>query len=99
MDAGCAIALTRESGARFDGVVTDISDTGLFVATETSCKVGDRLTVRFRLPGSEGPLDAVIEVRSPRAGNPLDLESRGFGASFTTLDSVARGAVERFVRG
>lgn len=99
VDAGCAISLTRENGARFEGVVTDISDTGLFVATETSCAVGERLVVRFRLPGSSAPVEAKVEVRSPRAGNPLELESRGFGVAFTSLDETAKAAVERFVRG
>ena len=79
--------------------MTDISDTGLFVATETACVVGERLSVRFRLPGNATAVEATIEVRSPRAGNPLELESRGFGASFTSLDETAKAAVERFVRG
>lgn len=99
VDAGCAITLFRDDGGSFVGTVTDISDTGLFVATEAHSSVGERLRVTFRLPGSSAWLEAVIEVRSPRSGNPLDAESKGFGASFQKMDELTRAKIERFVRG
>jgi len=99
VDAGCAISLFRDDGGTFVGTVTDISDTGLFVATDEPCSVGERLRVTFRLPGSSAVLEAVIEARSPRSGNPLDAESKGFGASFQKTDELTRAIIERFVRG
>lgn len=99
MEAGSAVVLTREDGAATNGIVTDISETGMFVATPAAFVLGERLRARFVLPGSPFQVHSLVEVRAVRAPNPVEPDSGGVGVSFETLDEGARAAVEQFIRG
>lgn len=82
----------------YTGFSANISDGGgLFVATYKPQAVGDRLRVRFKLPGIEEPIEAKVEVqwiRGPEAG---DSGPPGFGGQFVELSDEAKANVERFL--
>jgi uncharacterized protein (TIGR02266 family) len=82
----------------YTGFSANISDGGgLFVATYKPQAVGDRLRVRFKLPGIEEPIEAKVEVqwiRGPEAGEEGAI---GFGGQFVELADDAKAAIERFL--
>lgn len=80
----------------YAGFSANLSDAGLFVATYQPQAVGDRLRVRFRLPGIDNPIEAKVEVqwiRSHEAGDGPP----GFGGQFVELSPDGRAAVARFM--
>ncbi len=83
----------------FSGFSENLSDGGLFVATYNKRKIGERLHVRFTLPGLEHPISATVEVRWLRDYEPHEASSApGFGASFVDLDEDDREAIHRFLK-
>ncbi len=83
----------------YTGFSASIEDGGgLFVATYKPQAVGDRLRVRFKLPGIEEPIEAKIEVQWIREAGPGVEGTPGFGGQFVELSDDAREKVERFVK-
>ena len=83
----------------FSGFSENLSDGGLFVATYNKRTLGERLHVRFTLPGLERPIDATVEVRWLRDYDPhMESSIPGFGASFVDLDDADREAIHRFLK-
>ncbi len=82
----------------FSGFSENLSDGGLFVATYNKRSLGDRLHVRFTLPGVERPIEATVEVRWLRDYDAQSEQSPGFGAAFVVLDDEDRNTIHHFLR-
>lgn len=82
----------------YQGLSENLSDGGLFFETYQSHRIGDRLDVRFTLPGSDVAIEAGVEVRWLRPHNPLSDTPAGIGVRFISLDPAARAEIERFTR-
>src|SRR5258708_3870166 len=48
----------------YTGLTQNISAGGLFIATHHLRRIGDRITLKFQLPGTEGSVEVETEVRS-----------------------------------
>jgi uncharacterized protein (TIGR02266 family) len=95
-----AVAVTFESEHNFyTGLTSDLSGGGLFVATLQIRSVGERIHLRFTLPSSNEPIDAVTEVRWVRptamAGGGGEA---GMGLRFLQLAPQAKEAIKDFIR-
>lgn len=82
----------------FSGFSENLSDGGLFVATYTQRALGERLHVRFTLPGLARPIDAHVEVRWLRDYDSGADHAPGFGAAFLDLEERDRDAIHAFLR-
>lgn len=82
----------------YQGLSENLSEGGLFFETFTPHQLGDRLQVRFTLPGSDVPIEADVEVRWLRPHNPQSDTPPGVGVQFLQLDPAARREIERFTR-
>lgn len=82
----------------YTGFSASLADGGLFVATYQPQAVGDRLRVRFRLPGLDAPIEAKVEVQWIREADAGEDGPPGFGGAFVELSDEARDAVHRFVQ-
>lgn len=75
----------------------NLSGGGLFLCTDQPMPVGDRLRVRFTLPGGDTPFDAIAQVAwlsHARPGNPYP---PGMGVQFIELPLEARDAIATLV--
>lgn len=83
------------------GLTQNISTGGLFVATDTLRKVGERVTLRLMLPHARGPLTIDAEVRWIReASARLKRDGApGMGLQFLDLEPQAATAIDRFMQG
>ena len=78
----------------------NISTGGLFVATSRPERVGDRVSLVFRLPNGGAPIFVDGEVRWART-NPLPEArhgARGMGIRFTNLPLSAAARIQEFLR-
>jgi CheY-like chemotaxis protein len=79
----------------------DLSSTGMFIKTDNQAQVGDRVELRFRLPGEVDepePIVAIAEVRNRVLAGGETRLSPGFGALFLELSEAQRERIEAFVR-
>lgn len=91
--------VTLESESNFyAGFTENVSEGGIFVATYARHSVGERLRVRFTLPGLSEAIEATCEVRWLRVQNPTSDTPPGVGLRFMDLSDTARANIERFVR-
>jgi uncharacterized protein (TIGR02266 family) len=81
----------------YTGLTQDISTGGLFVATHQLRRSGDRITVKFSLPGVETPIVVESEVRWIREHGDQDHPS-GMGLKFLDLIPQARTAIAHFLK-
>ena len=92
------VEVTLESDHNFyTGLSSNISEGGLFVATETPLPLGTRLLVRFALESDSTHVDAVGEVcwlRPRSADFPC-----GMGMRFLEISEEALARVATFVAG
>jgi len=75
----------------------NLSGGGLFLCTSEPLAVGERLRVRFTLPGGETPFEATAQVAwvsEARLGNPYPV---GMGVQFLDLPLEARDAIAALV--
>ena len=72
----------RTDEGSFTGVTKNICAGGVFVATLRSFAVGERVTVRLRIPGDAEPVEALAEVRWSRPFQELDDRPAGLGLRF-----------------
>ncbi len=79
----------------FSGFSENLSDGGLFVATYAGRRIGERLYVRFTLPGLESPIEAKVQVRWLREYDVDGSEHPGFGAGFVDLAQGDRELIQR----
>lgn len=82
----------------YTGLTQDISSGGIFVATSIMYRVGDRLRIRFSLPGRPQPIEAEAEVRWVRDPRAMKTDSpEGIGLRFVELPSDAKSEISEFL--
>jgi uncharacterized protein (TIGR02266 family) len=81
----------------YRGLVSDISEGGLFVATYERHPVGERIEFALRLPDSDEPVVGLAEVRWIREHNESSDTPPGMGLKFVELSPDALERVRRFV--
>ena len=82
----------------YTGLTQDISSGGIFVATGLSYRVGEKMTVRFTLPGRKEPIVADAEVRWVRDSRYTRTDSPdGVGLRFVSLPAEAQASIVRFL--
>jgi len=89
-----------ESDSNFyTGLTQNISAGGLFIATNAIRKIGDRITLKFSLPGVPEPVAVETEVRWIRENSALHkIEgSSGMGVRFVNLSPAAATAIQQFL--
>jgi len=85
----------------YTGLTQNISSGGLFIATHHLRKIGDRITLKFTLPGSEKTLDVETEVRWIRENTALMRTAdgaTGMGVRFINLTPETSAAINAFVQ-
>lgn len=82
----------------YTGLTQDISSGGIFVATGLSYRVGDRMTVRFTLPGRKEPIVTDAEVRWIRDSRFTRSDSPdGVGLRFVDLAPETQKVIAHFL--
>lgn len=84
----------------YTGLTQNISTGGLFIATSAIRKIGDRITLKFSMPGSAEPLSVETEVRWIRENSALHKVegSTGMGVRFVNLTPAAAATINQFVQ-
>jgi uncharacterized protein (TIGR02266 family) len=82
----------------YTGLTRNIGAGGLFVATYDLRPVGDRISLKFQLPGNAEPLEVETEVRWIREISSLQRHlTVGMGLSFINLPADVATAIGRFL--
>jgi uncharacterized protein (TIGR02266 family) len=83
----------------YTGLTQNISSGGVFIATHHLRKIGDRITLKFTLPGSEKVLSVETEVRWIRENSALMRAEHGtgMGVRFINLSAEASAAINAFI--
>jgi len=83
----------------YTGLTQNISAGGVFIATNHIRRIGDRITLKFTLPGSEKTIDVDTEVRWIRENSALQrIEgAQGMGVRFINLSPEASAAINGFL--
>jgi uncharacterized protein (TIGR02266 family) len=83
----------------YTGLTQNISAGGLFIATHHLRRIGDRITLKFQLPGTEGAVEVETEVRWIRENSALNRVdgSTGMGVRFINLSPEATAAITKFL--
>ncbi len=84
----------------FVGLTSNISGGGLFIATREHLERGDRLEVRFSIPGSDYVFEKVAEVRWTRPIDEADVEANvdaGAGVALLDLNDDERRILNAFM--
>jgi uncharacterized protein (TIGR02266 family) len=84
----------------YTGLTQNISSGGLFIATHQLRRIGDRITLKFMLPGSDKPVAVETEVRWIRENSSLQRVdgATGMGVRFINLTSDAQAAINSFIQ-
>jgi len=85
----------------YTGLTQNISSGGVFIATHHLRRIGDRITLKFTLPGSEKVLDVETEVRWIRENTALMSAGdggTGMGVRFINLTPEVSAAINAFVQ-
>jgi uncharacterized protein (TIGR02266 family) len=84
----------------YTGLTQNISAGGLFIATNVLRRIGDRITLKFSLPGSTQPIAIETEVRWIRENSALHKVdgSTGMGVRFINLSPEASNAISSFLK-
>jgi uncharacterized protein (TIGR02266 family) len=84
----------------YTGLTQNISAGGLFIATHHLRRIGDRITLKFALPGSDQPLAVETEVRWIRENSSLQRVdgATGMGVRFINLAPEAAAAIQKFLQ-
>ena len=83
----------------YTGLTQNISAGGLFIATHHLRRIGDRISLKFQLPGNEGPVQVDTEVRWIRENSALTRAdgATGMGVRFINLSPAATAAIQQFL--
>jgi uncharacterized protein (TIGR02266 family) len=83
----------------YTGLTQNISAGGLFIATNAIRRIGDRITLKFSMPGSAEPLAVETEVRWIRENSALNRVdgATGMGVRFVNLSPQAAAAIQSFL--
>ena len=83
----------------YTGLTQNISAGGLFIATHALKKIGDRITLKFTLPGNAESVTVETEVRWIRENTALmRAEGTGMGVRFINLSAEASAAINKFLQ-
>ena len=84
----------------YTGLTQNISAGGVFIATHHIRRIGDRITLKFTLPGSTKTVDVETEVRWIRENSALQRVegSTGMGVRFINLSPEASAAITTFLQ-
>ena len=84
----------------YTGLTQNISSGGVFIATHHLRKIGDRITLKFTLPGSAKQLAVETEVRWIRENSALlrAENGTGMGVRFINLSAEASAAINAFIQ-
>jgi uncharacterized protein (TIGR02266 family) len=81
----------------YTGVTRDLSEAGVFIATELVRPVGALVELVLHLPNRAVPLRCVGEVRWVRSAAPAKNLPPGLGLRFVSLEPDARRALQSFL--
>jgi uncharacterized protein (TIGR02266 family) len=83
----------------YTGLTQNISAGGLFIATHHLRRIGDRITLKFQIPGTEGSLAVETEVRWIRENTALTRAdgATGMGVRFINPTPEAATAIQKFL--
>jgi uncharacterized protein (TIGR02266 family) len=83
----------------YTGLTQNISSGGVFIATNAIRKIGDRITLKFSLPGTNETLAVETEVRWIRENSALHKVegATGMGVRFVNLSPAAASMIQKFV--
>ena len=83
----------------YTGLTQNISSGGVFIATNAIRKIGDRITLKFSLPGTNETLAVETEVRWIRENSALHRVdgATGMGVRFVNLSPAAAAMIQKFV--
>jgi len=83
----------------YTGLTQNISSGGVFIATNAIRKIGDRITLKFSLPGTNETLAVETEVRWIRENSALHKVdgATGMGVRFVNLSPAAAAMIQKFV--
>ncbi len=97
---GISVEVTLKSEHNFyAGFSENISEGGLFVATDALQPVGTLIQIAFTLPKLKETFDLLAEVRWVRPASVIDPEiPAGMGLKFINLDWDAEDSIADFVR-
>nr|WP_286207428.1 PilZ domain-containing protein [Thermomicrobium sp. CFH 73360] len=79
------------------GTIIDLSAGGVRFRSPQQLRVGDRLALRFTLPGSAQPIGTVAVVRRVAPVERVDPPRWDHGCQFERLDRRTEDAIVRFV--
>jgi uncharacterized protein (TIGR02266 family) len=82
----------------FAGSTRDISEGGIFVATQLTYEVGSLLEVSLVLPGDESPTTFVTEVRWIRSPFAHGAGGAGLGLRFVDVPPAAMARIRELTR-
>ena len=83
----------------YTGLTQNISAGGLFIATHHLRRIGDQITLKFSLPGSDKQIMIETEVRWIRENSALNRidGASGMGVRFVNLSPQAAQAIQQFI--
>jgi uncharacterized protein (TIGR02266 family) len=84
----------------YTGLTQNISAGGLFIATHHLRRIGDRITLKFQMPGTDQTLAVETEVRWIRENSSLQRVdgATGMGVRFINLSPEAAAAINQFLQ-
>jgi len=84
----------------YTGLTQNISSGGVFIATHHLRRIGDRITLKFTLPGSAKMVEVETEVRWIRENSALLRAhgEQGMGVRFINLSAEAQQAIDAFLQ-
>jgi len=94
------VSVDLESDSNFyTGLTQNISAGGLFIATNAIRRIGDRIMLKFNLPGQPEPLTVETEVRWIRENSALNRidGATGMGVRFVNLSPEAAKMIQSFI--
>jgi uncharacterized protein (TIGR02266 family) len=83
----------------YTGLTQNISSGGVFIATHHIRKIGERITLKFSLPGTDQSIAVETEVRWIRENSALHRVdgASGMGVRFINLTPEASAAIAAFI--
>jgi uncharacterized protein (TIGR02266 family) len=95
-----AVTVDLESDSNFyTGLTQNISAGGLFIATHQIKRVGDRIRLKFMLPGASQPIECETEVRWIRENSSLHRTdgASGMGVRFLDMAPADASVIQSFI--
>ena len=98
IDTQMVIWFQKASDPETKAVASNLSETGLFIATDEPAKVGDRLALRLALSRDSGPLEMQGEIKWTRAQGQQGEEVLPAGWGIEFIGGQELGIIRERVR-